>query len=217
MSITTIVTELLDELERPDLQKKCQTFVPQAIRFAHSARLFSKDLTTTVVADPVVTDSNRVSLSLIDDLPRLRKVFQLNFYAGYSEPLPGDYSPFNEILVDQPYRNRAEMNDVKDYYGFQYKNVYAMAGDQLVIDGADKQTKALAIRYFAWPEISINEVTREYQTDSWIVREWPELVKAYLRRKLASVIDKRELRNDALEDFRLTYESFLNENSEEFY
>lgn len=216
MSLTTIVEQLLSELERPDLQAKCNMFVPEAIRTAHGIRKFSKDLHKVVVTDPIVSSENSTNISLSQSLPRLRAIRNVELYGSYTEPQPGLYVLTNQIPT-QEFKNRAELNDITDYYGIRYQYLYATIGDDLSMKGVDQQTKAIQFYAFLWPELTVDQVTQSYESTSWIVAEYPWVIKAILRNKLAGIIQKRELSNSAQQDYKFAMEALLNESYEEVY
>lgn len=217
MTIETIISELLEELERPDLAVKTEKFVPEALRFAHSIRKFSKDLKDIIVVDPEITEEDRVSLSITTDLPKMRAINSIELYQGYTEPTTDLFLPNNKIPRPTEFKNRAELNSVYDYYGFKHRYIYTVVGREVVLEGVDQQTKAMRFRCFVWPAITRDDVTQKLTTDSWIVDDWPEIIKAKLRDKLTYVIDKKDFKQSAQQDLKIAMEDILAENHEGMY
>lgn len=218
MSIDTIIDELTEELERPDLYSISETFIPACIREAHAIRRWTKDLAFSVVPDPEVDEDNRVRLSRVSEFPGMRDITQVKLYAGYTEPVTGTYLPFNEIpLSGEGFKNRNEMNDIKDYYGIRYQHLYSIVGTELLLQGVDSSTKAIEFKMLFWPTITRSQVDNKLTTTSWIVEEAPEVVKAYLRQKLAGVIQKERLIQTAQGTTRILREDLINSNEGEWY
>lgn len=198
MTIDTIINELLDEMERPDLYDSCEMYVPEALRKAHGCRKFYKDLAEVVLPDPVIDENNRVRYFVGTDLPKLREIQKVQLYQGYTEPTPGEYSPYNEIFVRGGFLDRAKLHSVYDYYGFERQYLYSRVGAELVLQGVSSDTQAVKFTMFAWPTVTRNAATQKLETPSWIVEEWPELVKAHLRKKLIVVVNgKRDEKSSA--------------------
>lgn len=218
MTIDIIITELLDELERPDLYITSEGFIPASIRAAHACRKFYKDVAKVVMPDPTIDDNSRVRYSLVSDLPRLREVKGVKLFATYTEPTPGVYVLTNEIaLGEDGFKDRGEMNDVTDYYGNRYRHLFSLAGDELLLQGVDPSTTAIELEVLQWPTVTRGTFTGILTTSSWIVREFPELVKAHLRKNLARTTSRKVLMDQADSLIAIHQTDLVNANSKGFY
>lgn len=169
-----IIENVLDNLERPDLQSLAVSRFSKALRSAHSIELFRRDLTS-------------VSYTLSD-------YAVLNGRVGF--PLPADYRKIYRIVgLDAAGIQQAVFEDLKSqpelrtYYGVRKQRVFNIFGAVLNLEGVDSTITAIRLEYFKFPNFVSNSQTGEYTTDSWIAADSPEVVEAYLQHNLAMLTE----------------------------
>ena len=202
MSIETIVQELTEELERPDLTKKLENFVPQALRQAHGTKCFSRDIGKIVLTDFTIDSAGIVQVPL----PKLRKIISLRFFR---QVLEGG-TLVNEITPVHEYVNGNDLNTEYDYYGIKISHTFTIMGGELVLTAVPTDAKAIEVKALVWTKIDRYQVTDALTTDSWIAEEFPEYIKSILRAKIAFIIDKNALLQFANSELTVVRKDFIN-------
>lgn len=177
-----MVASVLDRFSRYDLEDKVMGRFPRALQSAHSTNDFRRDLKTINVYDPLVS-SGISTISVSADLPRLRKIKGIATYAGY-ETVGLVNVPNNPHLTAFKDLTLGEFN----YYGFANRQTWILAGNVLNLNGVESNTRAIGIMGLFFPSYALNGLTDEWETDSWLMIESPDIVEAYLNLYVAQVI-----------------------------
>lgn len=184
-----IVEQVIDELERPDLFNKIAANFPAAVRSAHRVGEYRKDLKLAYLTS--FTNVDGVVKSIIGtDLPNTRKFYHFHEYASFTQVGTAIY-PQNPVYLG-PYTERQGVEMVRDYYGFEKTKVYSQVGRELILSGVSSQATCIETLALVWPNVVYNSLTQEYDADSWIMEECPELIQAYLRVRAAEILKSRE-------------------------
>ena len=175
MTPNELIAKVMLTHSRPDYSLELINQFPIALRGAHGVNEFRRDQKTVSVFDPLVS-SGASTIEIMTDLPKLRKIKGIKLYSSYTGVAPDQVvgteipSKFVDILTT------GEFN----YYGLTYQQTYSVFGTKLNLIGVDDSTVAVSVSGLFYPTFTLNVNTNEYETDSWIMQEFPEMVEAYL-------------------------------------
>lgn len=212
MTPSEVVADLLELLERPDLESLAFSRFYSALQSAHKVERLRKDLYIGVISDPSVVQG-KFTFVQDDYLPRCREVRNITLYKDYIVPsLPDDpivIDPDKEIPLSSPFVDLVDRVSARDYYGIKYPHTYTRIGSTVTLSGVSEQTKLIAITYLGFPSFSKDPISGEYESDSWILREFPQLVQAFLRQHLATVIDSDSIQSAAMRELAFQRQEFI--------
>jgi hypothetical protein len=199
MTPAEIIQEVLDLLERPDLEALAYTRFRVALRSAHNVEVMRRDLTTEnfLLSDYTVTEG-AVSLTLPT---RFRKLYRLSSYNA-----AGD--------VDVEFKDRGRDTELKNYWGLVYSQVYSIFGLLLNVQGISTDATHLRLQFVRYPTYE-DEGGGVWVTDSWIAIEAPELISAYLQHQLALLTEDSAQITTAEKLIQMTRRDFINSYVEE--
>jgi hypothetical protein len=211
MTPSEIISEVLSDLERPDMASKALAKFYQSLQSAHKVERLRRDLRTVYITNPSINNS-RMTFVVTEVTPRSREIRSVNLYSGFSEPTPGQVIPDENKLIYlyQPFIDIADALTATDYYGFKYPTTFSLMGALGTLKGVDTSTTCVEINYLAFPTFVESPVTGEYETDSWIADEFPQLIKAYLKWAIATVIDSQSLIQSAVSEVNFQRREFIN-------
>ncbi len=174
---------------RVDLTEKLQASFKSCLYSAHKIDKFARDLATVNITDPAIL-ANKVALSLPMNLPRLREIRGVQQYLNYTIETDLSITPIQEIPVCAPgFQDLNGLIGTKNYFGFKYSQLYSIVGNMVNFSGIDSATKVLQVHGLFLPTYEEDPIDGDWITDSWIMEECPELVEAYLRYRLAEIIE----------------------------
>lgn len=194
MTPAEIIDEVLVELSRPDFVRKAQAVFAEVVKSVHSINNLSRDLKTAYILDPNIIN-DRATFSVRQDLPGFRSLRGIRVFKSYTVDVQDNVIPSNELLEGIKFQKGATNLELRDYYGFRNRYIYSIVGDVGTITGVDALSTCIEILYLSYPTITIDPVTTELSTNSWIVEDHPELVKAALAARLAQLTSSPELIN----------------------
>ena len=183
-TVNESIAKVLDDLSRPDLEDRCLVHFPQCLQSAHAIACFRRDIKVVSIANPAIV-SGQVQLTTSLDLPKLRSVKQVECFSAYT--LDGAIVVPSNLITPNTFVDLSDANSEFNYYGFGYAQSYILLGDTLNLKGVDSTTLALSVTGQFWPSYTFNELTDEYETDSWLMREFPQIVEVYLRLYVARI------------------------------
>lgn len=211
MTPAEIIEEVLSDLVRPDLGDRARVKFAQTVRAVHAIDQFRQDLTLHMILDPDPIDKV-VRFSVSETIPRFRKISSVRLYTDYAH-VNGMTFPEREIILpDEGFVNGVEKLKVRDYFGFRYPFTYSIVGDVGGISGVSSNVKCIEIVALTYPEVKVDPVDGELSTDSWIVRDCPELVQAQLKWEIAKLIQDRETKRNAEETIMFERDNFLRQH-----
>lgn len=176
MTPAEIVAQVLDNLERPDLESMAYANLNSALKSAHGIEVFMRDLVELpfdLSAYAVVSGAVGIPLPT-----RLRKILRI-----YTTDSAG-------AVVDETFIPK--LNSVprlKNYFGFTIENTYSVFGNTLNVKGMSANAANLNVQYAGYPELTFDALTSIWATDSWIAVEHPEIIIAYLQHRLATLVE----------------------------
>lgn len=178
-TVNESIDKVLDDLSRPDLTDRALRQFPQCLQSAHSTESFRRDVKTVSIANPAIV-SNIVQLTTTLDLPKLRGVRKVECFTAFTLG-DGDVVIPSGLITPNTFVDLSDANSEFNYYGFGYAQSYVLLGNTLTIKGVDTTTLAISVTGQHWPSYALNELINEYETDSWLMLEFPQIVEAYLR------------------------------------
>lgn len=210
MTPAEVIEPVLEILERPDLESMAYTRFNSALKSAHSIERLRQDLRTGYILNPSAV--NEVVTFLKEDTaPRSREIYSIDLYQNFTEPTPGNVIVLDAdlITIPRPYVNVVDRIAAKDYYGYKYMHTYTLLGAIGRISGIEQGVKAIGVTYLSFPTFTRNLITSEYESDSWILTEFHEIVAAFLRQHLSTVIDSDSIKTDALREVAFQRQEFI--------
>lgn len=201
MTPADLIQNICSEYERPDMIYRLQQKFPFCVRSAHSVERFSRDLAEAFILNPTILSGNGslgglVQFTTMESLPRCRELRGINLYKSYSEPTPGLIVPEDMIPLISPYVSSAGRASVRDIYGYTIPNTFSQMGNTISLTGVSNETACIGVEYLAFP-LTVFTDEDEWETESWIMQDYPELIGAYLGRELAKMSDSRSLISSA--------------------
>lgn len=214
MTPDEIINNVCEEYERPDMVYKLSNKFPFCVRSAHSVERFARDMTeASLVGFSINTSDPRnpglVQVTQDDNLPRCREVRYIIPYRTYTEPSPGVIIPGELIPGVRDFVPTHERVAVRDIYGYIIPNTFSQLGNVLSITGVDTNATCLVIGYLSFPNTFFSSEEDSWMTDSWILRDFPELIAAYLGRELAKMVDSRTMLSSAMDKLSQTRADFI--------
>lgn len=192
MTPAEIISEVSIELARPDLETRLDAKLRQCIWEAHSLGKFRRDLVVVYVKNPVVEDSKvRVSISSLGR--KFRGLYAMEAYANFEEDVEGNVTSVSNKLSSDDLK-RANAGSVhKDYYGLAHRNTFLQLGDELVFNYVDSQARILRIVLLSYPRFEQDLLDLEWTVDSWIMEEYPDVIKAGLFHKAYVMTQQQDM------------------------
>ncbi len=189
-TINEVIAKVEDDMSRQDLSDRLLAQIPQCIMSAHGLSTFRRDMLTKSVSGFTNT-SNIVVLSTVTHLPKLKKPKSIRQFSSFT--LDGAIVvPGTEILPGK-FVDLSDANSEFNYYGFGYTQSFTLLGSALTIKGVDASALALSVTGNFWPSYTYNSLSGEYESDSWILLEFPQMVEAYLRYYVAKITKDKDL------------------------
>jgi hypothetical protein len=181
-----MIASVLSRFSRPDLEEEVTLRFPRALKSAHSVNDFRRDLATTYVYDPMVV-AGIANISVSVNFPRLRKIKSISTYADFVtvELLT---TPVGQHITSYKDRTLGEFT----YYGFQHAQTWLLAGDVLNLSGVESPARVIGVYGVYYPTYVFNEFANEWETSSWLMIEYPDIVEAYLNLYVAQRIQNKD-------------------------
>jgi hypothetical protein len=151
-------------------------------------------------------------------LPQLQTLLSIKGYSDYTSSVIGPdtfYYPGTSDGVT--YYNLNEGYADRDYYGFTYSTGYTQLGQNITLKGVPDTCKLLEVRAVLWPTFVYNTFTDSYTTNSWIMSEYPELMRALLMYFGATVTQQSDILTTSRNAVAQAREDFLNSFTGDIY
>lgn len=216
MNVAELLAPVLDMLDRLDLEDRLMQYMPEAIRAVHSIQKFNRDKAVVYVPAPSILEGSVVLNPTV--LPRVRDILKVNTYTAFgSSEISGItyYYPAGIPTID--YKNLNDGFSATDYYGFRYVNGYSRIGSNVTIVGVPSDTTLIEVHAMQWPSYEKIGITEDYETSSWIAEEYPQLIKAFLLYRGASLAQQAEMIRTAQEEMQNHTTLFLREFAGDIY
>lgn len=175
MTPNELIAKVMDTHSRQDYETELLAQFPTALRSAHGVNDWRRDQKTVSVFDPLIADGN-CTIPIVTDLPKLRKISGIRIYSSYTT-----VGLINTVGTEIPstFKNILDSGQF-DYYGIPFQQTYSIFGSILNLNGIDASTTAVSVSGLFYPTFELNALSGEYETDSWLMIEFPEMVEAYL-------------------------------------
>lgn len=157
-----LVADVYALTKRPDLIAETALAIRKATMKAHQADMWKNDISTTLIALPVLPLGAQLSFRYAVDLtntanfPLFRKVSSID---EYNNPLTGQELHFKELDSDR----------ILDDYATEEVNYWYQMGKQVNLR-ANKNLTYLSVDYYHYPNILPAAYT------SWIAQEFPDII-----------------------------------------
>ena len=195
MTPQEIVSNVLELLERPDLEVLAFSRLGKAINSAHSNQFFLQDQTyVDFLSADVITGEGT---AILDVPPRFRSLQRIETLDAVGAPLQREFANLRDGL------------SVRNYYGFRATSTYSKIGKVINLFGVDTRAETVRVHFVSYPTYELNPLTQVWETDSWIVDELGALVEAYLLFDLAVVTADTERKSDASAQINLYRQELL--------
>lgn len=175
MTPNELIAKVMATHSRYDLETEMLKQFPSALRSAHSVNDFRRDQKVVSVFDPLVASSTCL-IDVVSDLPKLRKIKGIKLFSSYTGVSPNQVTGTE---TPSKFTNITETGEF-NYYGLAYQQTYSIFGQTLNLTGVDADTVAVSVYGLFYPSFLLNNLTGEYETDSWLMLEFSEMVEAYL-------------------------------------
>ena len=216
MLVDDLIAEVASFFDRYDMVTLLQKEFPKALRTAHSYQKFNRDLGTLYIPSPTIVNG-RVNV-LTHTLPQMQHLLAIAGYTDFTSSVIGTdtiYYPGTEDGI--VYRNLNEGYAQQDYYGFSYLSGYTRLKNTITLKGIPATTTLLELKAVLWPTFEYNPITLAYSTNSWILEEYPELLKQLLTVYAATVSQQSDVLASARKALREAREDFLNTFTGDIY
>lgn len=216
MTVDEMIADVAAFFDRQDMVTLLRTHFPKALRTAHSYQKFTKDLGNIYLPDPVIVNG-RVSLTTAM-LPQLQTLLALQGYSDYTSSVIGADTLYYPGTTDGvTYQNLNEGYATRDYYGFTYDSGYTMLGQNITVKGVPDTCKLLEVLAVLWPTFVYNGLSDSYSTNSWIMQEYPKLVRQLLLIQGATISQQADVLTTARTELAQIREDFLNSFTGDIY
>jgi hypothetical protein len=207
MTPLEIVTAACSYYSRPDLVTPILTSqFANFLRDAHAIDNWAKDRRLLYVLNPT-SNNGVVSVNLQTVLPNLRDIISIVPYSNYSQ-IGSVITPMDLVKLYQKYIS-ADKTDMYNYYGAKRTHTWQILGANLSITDVDASTLCLEVLAFMYPSYTQNLINGQWETDSWIMTEWPNLLQCYCNRFVSLKLKDRELQNAAIQEFNDERTAFI--------
>lgn len=173
MTPQMIVQNVLTRAERPDLLQDAYGFFFAALKSAHGAYRFRRDIKVKPVTS--ISRNSTTGIATIQMPTEVREIIKITTKNSSGTELTSNFI------------NSANDLNLVNYYGFAYPQTYIVSGRDINIKGLDATATTIDIRCLAWPTFVYDSLTSSYSSDSWLMVEFPQLVEAWL----ATLIGRR--------------------------
>lgn len=190
MTIQSVVDNVLEDLERPDLERLALRKLGTALRTCHAVDDFSRDIHTEVI-----TPDFYVALNASTSIPipeRLHKVLRVRQATEVVSGTWQEISPDFEFLGGR--------SDLRTYFGVPITKTYAQIGRAITLNGVEDKL-AICIQHLKHPLCVENPATQGYETDSWILEECPDVVEAALTVELSRLVLDTTIQQVAMQNW----------------
>jgi hypothetical protein len=203
-----IIANVADKYDRPDLVDKLSVQFQSVLREAHGIEVYTRDLELQYVANPFIS-SNKTSINSTGLAKSVRRIVKIETYNSFTG-LGTLISPYVAGPVQQDkFRDMSIGFAETDYYGFKYDQTWAQLGSTITINGVNQDTTMLGILALVWPTYTYNTLSDLYETDSWIMLEWPGLIEAILSIRAMQITQNTEALGTAQQMYKLQRQQFI--------
>ena len=161
MNLAELTAELATELRRPDMANQIRGWVRQVVIQCHSATQFQRDLVEEIVAIPSPTPVMKITQP--DRLKHLVSISPCDAYGTLLQVA----NPMGGYMITSP-------TDIYSQSGKQLMDIAYIAGPTITIRSSSVPSH-LFLQYYQTPDV------REDTTQTWIMEQFPELVKSGVR------------------------------------
>jgi len=173
MTPAEVISEVLDEIERPDLESMAQIRLQHSVYETHAVAFFDRDkveLDTAVVPNQSYLEIPRPS--------RFRKLACIQALNAAGE------------VVSDDFKEKGLKKQVTNYFGFIEPNTYRISGSVIRVDFASPCGEAIStIRVIYWEFPTYSITAGVITCDSWIMDQYPQPIVADLCLRLAGTTD----------------------------
>lgn len=182
------------------------------LRAAHGLDNFRKDLRNLYILNPLISNGV-VTENLTTELLRARSIYDVNLYSTYVQ-VGTVVTPGTKILLPEKYKN-ADSTDLYDYYDIPTRYVWQIFGQTITLRDVDTATTCIELKVLAYPTYAQNDINGEWQSDSWILLQYPEILSVYCSQYIATKVKDRELLQSAVLEFNRVKTEFLSACAQE--
>lgn len=168
------------------------------LREAHGLDFYRKDIKKSYVLNPTLVDGV-LNVDMSTELLSLRRILAVKTYNSYAQVGTVVY-PGMPVVTPEQYKE-GDYNNLTNYYGAPERYTWFITGTGMQIRDISTGVTCVEILGFAYPVFGENLLTGILETDSWIFREFPQLLEAYCRKWLCGYLKDRELQSTANNNF----------------
>lgn len=177
MNLAELTTELATELRRPDMVDRLRSFVRSVVVQVHAASQFQRDLVEEVVGVP-----SPAPVIKITQPPRLRSLLSIAPCDIHGN-LIRTVNPEGGFSIRHP-------ADIITQSGNQMVDIAYIAGPTITIRSS-VNCSYLFMQYFQTPDV------RDELTQTWIMEQFPDLIKAGVRARYYQAINNPQAAAEA--------------------
>ena len=198
MSIEELVEMVCRLYSRMDKVQDMTLAFSGFLREAHGIDYYRRDIKKNYVLNPTLVDGV-LNVDLNTELSSLRRVYGIRTYTGYSQVGTVIY-PSGVVMTPAEY-HEGDANNLTTYFGCPDRYTWMITGNYLQIRDVSSGVTCIEITVFGYPTCGQNLLNGVWETDSWIFREFPQLLEAYCRKWLTGYLKDAELKNSATTNF----------------
>lgn len=196
----TALQYVIDDTGRPELADVVKRRIQRTVLFLHRVDFFKKDFIEQVHAFQYSQAVQIINTSQL--YPRLRAIGYIRKFdasANLSDPTLFDRAGGDYFVEINPQM-------AMDGYGFDKKNKMYRSADSIKLMSSEAIQQVL----FAWFRDPLIEPIEA--CDSWILRDYPNLVACYVKARVFKDLGKDEENKSALEEYNQEFMTFLANN-----
>lgn len=198
MSIEQLIEMICRLYSRMDKVQDMTIAFSSFLREAHSLDYYRRDIKKSYVLNPTLVDGV-VQVDLNTELSALRRVYKVNTYSAHA--LIGSVvHPSSPVITPELY-HEGDANNLTNYYGYPDRYTWQITGNYLRISDISTGVTCIEITSFGYPTYGQNILNGAWETDSWIFKEYYQLLEAYCRKWLTSYLKDVQLQNAATANF----------------
>lgn len=190
MSIQDVVDNVLEDLERPDLERLALRKLGSALRTCHAVDDFARDIHKELVlpADYIALQAN-TSIPIPERLHKILRVCQAQ------EQFDGSW-----LEVSPDFEFLGMNRDLRSYFGVAITKTFAQIGNAITVNGVDDKL-AIIVQHLKYPRYAQNQATQQYETDSWILEERQDVVEAALSVEISRLVLDTTIQQVAMQNW----------------
>jgi len=212
MSIEELIEMVCRLYGRMDKVQDMKIAFSGFLREAHSLDFYRKDIKYSYVLNPSLVDGV-LQINMSTELSALRRILAVRTYSSYAEA-NGVVFPGTPVRTQEPY-HEGDANNLTNYYGVPDRFTWTIMGIGMQIRDISQEVTCVEILGIGYPTFGANILTGALETDSWIFREFPQLLEAYCRKWLCGYVKDPQLFNSANQNFYEKRTEFISAYTQE--